>query len=83
MLIVKKVAQKFGYFVDIVHREERREVKHAYCDYSKAKSLLNFIDRTELGPLVNYMFEWAITQPKRKVKSMKNEISKNIYEFWS
>ena len=79
---VKKVASKYGYNATIEHGEPRHEVKHAYCDHTKAKNLLNFIDRTELEPLVDDMFGWAVNQPKRKTKDMQYEVTKNIYDYW-
>jgi UDP-glucose 4-epimerase len=79
---VQKVAKKYGYDVEIVHGEKRHEVKHAYCDHTKAKTLLNFFDQTELEPLIDSMFEWAIKQPNRKVRMMNYEVTKDIYEYW-
>jgi UDP-glucose 4-epimerase len=79
---VRKVASKYGYNATIEHGEPRHEVKHAYCDHTKAKTLLNFVDETELEPLIDSMFEWAVKQPNRKVKDMKYEVTKNIYDYW-
>ena len=31
---------------------------------------------------VRAMFKWALTQPKRKIKTMEYEIDKGIYSFW-
>ena len=45
---VQKVGKKYGYEVPIEHGEPRHEVKHAYCDHTKAKTMLKFQDVTHL-----------------------------------
>tara|TARA_B100002019_G_scaffold63135_2_gene54152 strand:- start:5358 stop:6347 length:990 start_codon:yes stop_codon:yes gene_type:complete len=79
---VQSIGKKYGYEVPIEHGEPRHEVKHAYCDHTKAKTMLNFQDRTRLDELVESMFVWAMKQPNRKVKHMDYEITKDIYEYW-
>jgi len=79
---VKKVAKKYGYDATIEHAEARHEVKHAYCNHNKAKTLLEFQDGTQLEPLIDNMFGWAVKQPNRKVKDMPYEVTKDIYDYW-
>ena len=79
---VQTIAAKYGYEVPIEHGEPRHEVKHAYCDHTKAKTLLNFEDGTNLQELVESMFVWAMKQPNRKVKRMEYEVTKDIYDYW-
>ena len=79
---VQKIGRKYGYEVPIEHGEPRHEVKHAYCDHTKAKTMLNFKDETNLEELIDSMFVWAIKQPNRKVKNMDYEITKDIYDYW-
>ena len=79
---VQTIAAKYGYEVPIEHGEPRHEVKHAYCDHTKAKTLLNFEDGTNLQELVESMFVWAMKQPNRKVKKMEYEVTKDIYDYW-
>jgi len=79
---VQRIGKKYGYEVPIEHGEPRHEVKHAYCDHTKAKTMLNFRDGTHLDELVESMFVWAMKQPNRKVKHMDYEITKDIYEYW-
>jgi UDP-glucose 4-epimerase len=79
---VQSIGKKYGYEVPIEHGEARHEVKHAYCDHTKAKTLLNFKDGTVLGDLIESMFVWAMKQPNRKVKDMEYEVTKDIYEYW-
>ena len=57
---VQKVGNKYGYDVPIEHGEPRHEVKHAYCDHTKAKSMLQFRDGTNLEELIESMFVWAM-----------------------
>ena len=79
---VKRVAKKYGYDATIEHAEARHEVKHAYCNHNKAKTLLEFQDGTQLEPLIDSMFGWAVKQPNRKVKDMPYEVTKDIYDYW-
>jgi len=79
---VQRVAWKNGYEAVKQHVEGRHEVKHAYCDHSKAKFLLDFSDDTKLEETVDEMFKWAMTQPKREQKTMDYEITKGIYDYW-
>ena len=79
---VQSIGKKYGYDVPIEHGEPRHEVKHAYCDHTKAKTILEFKDETNLEELIESMFVWAMKQPNRKVKSMEYEVEKNIYDYW-
>jgi UDP-glucose 4-epimerase len=79
---VQKTAKKYGYEVPIEHGEPRHEVKHAYCDHTKAKTMLDFKDETQLDDLIESMFVWAMKQPNRKVKTMEYEVTKDIYDYW-
>jgi len=79
---VQKIGKKYGYEVPIEHGEPRHEVKHAYCDHTKAKTLLDFKDETNLEDLIESVFVWAMKQPNRKVKKMDYEVTKDIYEYW-
>jgi UDP-glucose 4-epimerase len=79
---VQKIGKKYGYEVPIEHGEPRHEVKHAYCDHTKAKTMLEFRDETNLEDLIESMFVWAMKQPNRKVKKMEYEVTKDIYEYW-
>ena len=79
---MQKIASKHNYNVQIEHVEPRHEAKHAYCDHSKAKELLEFKDETNLNVLIEEMFNWAMAQPNREVKDLKYELTKNIYSYW-
>lgn len=81
---VEKIAIKYNIKAHREYAEARHEVKYAYCDHSLAKDPknLNFNDQTNLEELIDKMFGWAITQPKRKLKMMPYEITKGIYEYW-
>ena len=80
--LVVEIAQKHGIKATIEHKEPRHEVKHAFCDHSKAKELLDFKDNTDIMILIERVFEWAKTQPDRKIKLMNYEVEKGIYSFW-
>ena len=79
---VQAIGKKYGYEVPIEHGPPRHEVKHAYCDHTKAKHLLKFQDNTKLEELIEDVFVWAMKQPKRKVKDMEYEVTDGIYEYW-
>mgnify|MGYP003113172847 FL=1 len=79
---VQAIGKKYGYDVPIEHGEPRHEAKHAYCDHTKAKTLLKFEDNTNLYELIEEMFVWAMREPNRKVKDMPYEVTKDIYEYW-
>jgi UDP-glucose 4-epimerase len=79
---VQSIGKKYGYEVPIEHGEPRHEVKHAYCDHTKAKNMLEFEDNTNLVDLIESMFVWAMKQPNRKVKDMPYEVTKDIYDYW-
>jgi len=80
---VQRVAWKQGYYgAETKNVEPRHEVKHAHCDHTKAKSLLDFSDDTDLETLVKEMFTWATSQPKRDQKKMEYEVTKGMYEYW-
>jgi UDP-glucose 4-epimerase len=80
--IVKNIAEKHGLNTKIKHFEPRNEVKYAFCNHDKAKSLLDFKDETNLEKLIEEMFIWAKSQPERTVKYMDYELTKNLYSFW-
>jgi UDP-glucose 4-epimerase len=80
--LFQKCATNFGFKPDLVHLEPRYEAKYAYSDHTKAKTLLNFEDKTDLELTINKMFEWALTQPNREIKNMQYEITKKIHSFW-
>ena len=79
---VQSIGKKYGYDVDIEHGEPRHEVKHAYCDHTKAKNVLGFKDNTNLDELIEEMFVWSMKQPNRKIKDMDYEITKDMYDYW-
>jgi UDP-glucose 4-epimerase len=80
--LVQKVASEHGYHPDIEYLEGRHEVKDAYCNHDKAKSMLHFKDSTDIETTIREMFAWAKDQPVRDIKRMDYEVDKNIYSFW-
>lgn len=80
--IVKDVAEKYGIDSEISYGEKRHEVEHAFCDHTKAKNKLSFVDKTNVKELIEEMFVWAKDQPKREMKKMSYEIEEGIYDYW-
>lgn len=67
----------------VVHLEPRHEVKDAYCDHTKVKTVVGFEPKTNLREMLRQMWEWAITQPNRPVKEFeKFELEDGLYSFW-
>jgi UDP-glucose 4-epimerase len=79
---VQRVAWKNGFEAEKKHVEGRHEAKHAFCDHTKAKEMLNFSDDTNLEETVDDMFKWAMQQPVREQKYMQYEVEKGIYDYW-
>lgn len=80
--LVQTEANKRGFRPEIIHLEQRKEVKIAYCDTSKARRLLDFEDNTDLPSLISEMFDAALSQPVREIKKRKYEIEKEMYSYW-
>ena len=80
--MVQRAALDRGLSTEILHMEPRHEVVDAYCDHTKAKTQLELVDETDLEDMVSEMFDWALTQPSREVKSFDYELTKGIYSFW-
>lgn len=67
----------------IQYLEPRYEVKNAYSDHSKAKTVLGFEDKTSLILMLSEMWNWAKVQPNRPVKEWdKFEIENGLYSYW-
>ena len=63
--------------------ESRHEVNHAVPTYEKSVDLLGFKHLTSLKMGLNYMWDWAKTQPKREQFIWpKYELEKGIYSYW-
>jgi len=80
--VQKAAKRREGKDIGIQHLEPRQEVHLAWCDHTKAKTILNFKDGTDLDSLIDKMYAWALTQPNREVKKMKYEIEQGIYSYW-
>lgn len=80
--LVQNEAKLRGINVGIEFAEPRNEVPFAFCDHTKAKTLLSFRDDTNLETLVKNMFDWVSKEPNREVKNMKYEIEDEIYSYW-
>jgi UDP-glucose 4-epimerase len=80
--IIISEAKRYGYESSVVHMEPRHEAKHAHCDHSKAKSLLSFVDNTNISELIEDIFKWSLNQPKRIQKNINYELEKGMYEYW-
>jgi UDP-glucose 4-epimerase len=67
----------------IEYLEERHEVINAYSTHEKAKSILGYVDQTNLRDGLTIMWEWAKQQPKRERREWESyELDKGLYGFW-
>jgi UDP-glucose 4-epimerase len=68
---------------DVVHKEQRHEVKIAVPTWAKSVELLGYEDKTSLYDGLKLMWEWAKSQPNRERFVWKTyELDKGIYSFW-
>ena len=81
--LVLTIGKKLGFEQSkIVHLQERKEVKFAYSDHTKAKEKLGFDDKTDLDACIENMFKYAITLPPSEVTNMKYEVTKQLYDYY-
>lgn len=72
-----------GEDIEVIHHEQRHEVKHAVPTFQKSIDILGFEYKTTLREGLTTMWEWAKQQPKRKRFVWENyELEKGIYSFW-
>ncbi len=68
---------------NMIHKEQRHEVKNAFVTWQKSVDLLNYDEKHALKEGMTKMWEWAKSQPKRKRMEWNEfEIDKGIYSFW-
>lgn len=81
--VAQMLFQITGKNTGIKYLEPRHEVKIAFCDHTKAKTVLGFEDKTKLPKMLKEMWEWAKVQPKREIKTFENiELTEGLYQFW-
>lgn len=80
--LLQDVAMEYDYESKIIFLEPRKEVNNAFCNHDKAKTLLEFNDRSNIRQVMSDMFKWAMLQPNRKIRNMDYEIDRDIYSFW-
>ena len=76
------IANNLGYKPEIKFLEARTEVKYAYSSHEKSQKLLGFKDETNLDQVMHDLLVWVKEQPKREVRYMDYEITKNLYSYW-
>jgi len=65
------------------HLEPRNEVKHAWSDHSKAKSVFNIQELTNLETGLKKMALWVKEKGVRKTTVFTDiELTKNFPAFW-
>ena len=68
---------------EVVHHEQRHEVKHSIPTWEKSVDILGFEHKTDLEEGLTTMWEWAKTQPTRdRFVWPEYELDKGIYNFW-
>ncbi|MBF0216288.1 MAG: NAD-dependent epimerase/dehydratase family protein [Candidatus Omnitrophica bacterium] len=82
--LANTAAKAMGVRANIVHLKERSEVRHAYCDHSKARKFLGEHAATTLEDGIGRMAEWAKRVGPRKSKIFADiEITENLPESWA
>lgn len=68
---------------EIIHFEERFEVKHCVPTFQKSIDVLDFIHKTNLKKGLTDMWNWAKEQPTReRFVWSEYELNKGIYSYW-
>ncbi len=81
--LAQAVAKAMGCEANIKYLDARHEVKHAFCDYSKAKEFFNVRKDVPLYEGLKRMAEWAKKIGSCMSKSFKNiETEKNMPPSW-
>ncbi len=80
--IYKKLSTKYKLSFDIDYLDSRHEVHSAFCEHAKIKKALDFIDKTDLEPVIEKLIKKALIDPNRKVQKMPYEITEGIYASW-
>jgi UDP-glucose 4-epimerase len=78
-----KILQEVVNGGEIIHLEERHEVKHSIPTFQKSIDILDFKHQTDLKEGLTKMWEWAKQQPMRdRFIWPEYELDKGIYSFW-
>jgi len=66
----------------IEHLPERYEVKHAYCDHTKARRRLGFKPQVSFNDGLAQMAEWVRRTGVKWSQTPQIEVRRNLPEFW-
>lgn len=78
----KIVAQITGY-TNVIYKEPRHEVKHAWCTHQKSVDILDYNEKISLENGLSIMWKWLQKAPKRTRKFWEQyEINSDIYSYW-
>jgi len=78
-----KTLSEISDYHNIVHKEQRHEVKWAVPTYQKSIDILDFKDNTTLKNGLEDMWKWAKEQKDRpQYKWNEYEITDGIYSYW-
>jgi UDP-glucose 4-epimerase len=80
--LAQQVRQLFPFFTEIVHLPERYEVRHAFCDHTKARERLGFLPIIPLRVGLGRMADWALGAGVRWSKTPEIELWLNFPPFW-
>ena len=81
--LARKVAEAMGSKVEIRYLPERKEVKHAYANHSKAKKIFSYCSKCSLEEGLERMAAWAKEAGSKKSNKFENiEIMKNLPSSW-
>jgi len=81
--LAKKVGEAMGSKIEIRYLPERKEVKHAYSDHSKAERIFSYCSKYCIEEGLEIMAEWAKKAGSRKSNKFDNiEITKNLPPSW-
>ncbi len=81
--LADEVCRRFNVKKEVIHLEERNEVKHAFSDHSKVKEYFGKDAKYTLSEGLKKMAKWAKEVGIKKSKEFKDiEIKKNLPQAW-
>lgn len=81
--LAEKVGEAMGSKVEIRYLPERKEVKHAYANHSKAKKIFSYCSKCSLEEGLERMAAWAKKAGSKQSNKFNNiEIIKNLPSLW-
>jgi len=81
--IAEYIAEAMNVEKKVKYLPARKEVRNAFSEHNKARTILRYNDKMHLKDGINKMVKWAIKQGVKQSKKFDNiEVMKNMPEHW-